>query len=282
MKRWMIAVLLLVFIILGGCAKDDAGVPAVDKDSSEQASEMSDSEIALEDKSIEKEDQEIKEGSSTAEKKESSSDSKVNQTDSTETEGQETEDSSKTDKSASTPSANKQENNNQAEKTTKENPADSASKVTGKTEKPNRESQNTSKETPKQPADAEKEETAPPKQSPPKEPAKPKQTVSITISAPDVKGTILPVTAVEWKEGDTVLDITQRIVKARGIQISVRGSGATAYVEGIDNLYEFDEGPMSGWEAFVEGTPLDRSSGVYGVRPRETIKWRYTKNYLED
>ena len=37
-------------------------------------------------------------------------------------------------------------------------------------------------------------------------------------------------------------------LKEKGIPISVRGSGANAYVEGIANQFEFDHGPQSGWK----------------------------------
>jgi hypothetical protein len=122
---------------------------------------------------------------------------------------------------------------------------------------------------------------APEPAQPAPEPTRPKQTVTITITAPEVKGTIVPVTTVEMHDGDTVLSVTQRTVKERGIQISVTGSGATAYVQGIDNLYEFDHGPLSGWEIFVDGKALDRSAGVYGVQPGQAIMLRYTKDYTK-
>jgi hypothetical protein len=279
MRRWLMAAMILIFILLGGCAKDTAGLPETGGDSPEQASGMSESGLTSGEKKVEADEQESVAGSSDREG--SDSETAEENGDTTETAAQTTDGSNKPDDDPQSKEENKPKSN-QDEGTSQGEAAKPAPKDTNKTKKPAEEKQHTAKETPKQPAEKETKETPPPKQETPKEPAKPKQTVNITIAAPDVKGTILSVTAVEWKAGDTVLDITQKIVKARGIQISVRGSGATAYVEGISNLYEFDEGPMSGWEAFVDGTPLDRSAGVYGVNPGETIKWRYTKNYLED
>lgn len=104
--------------------------------------------------------------------------------------------------------------------------------------------------------------------------------VSVT-SDPSVKGTILSDIAVEYKEGDTALDVSMRIWKQKGIQHGVTGSGSSAYVQGIGNLYEFDEGPMSGWNIRVNGVMIDRSSGAYEVGPGDSINWNYTKNYLE-
>ncbi|MFD2042937.1 DUF4430 domain-containing protein [Ornithinibacillus salinisoli] len=120
------------------------------------------------------------------------------------------------------------------------------------------------------------------KEEPKEEVQKPKETVTFSITTGDVRGVILSSTEVSVYEGDTVLDVTRRITKEKGIQLSVRGSDATAYVEGIDNLYEFDEGPLSGWLIRVDGVLIDRSTGIYPIEPGQTIKWIYTTNYLED
>lgn len=116
----------------------------------------------------------------------------------------------------------------------------------------------------------------------PEKPTEPKQTVTITIVAPDVKGTILSATKVEWKPGDTVLDVTTRITKQKNIQIDVTGSNSLAYVQGIANIYEMDHGPFSGWEVSVDGKSLDRSAGVYPVNEGQQITWSYTTNYTEE
>ncbi|WP_017186472.1 DUF4430 domain-containing protein [Alkalibacillus haloalkaliphilus] len=107
-------------------------------------------------------------------------------------------------------------------------------------------------------------------------------TVTVSITTGDVKGTILPKTEVALEDGDTALDVTQRIVDKKEIDMSVRGSGATAYVEGIDGLYEFDEGPLSGWHIRVDDVMIDRSSGIYSVHEGQSVDWSYTVNYLED
>ncbi|GAA0470674.1 DUF4430 domain-containing protein [Alkalibacillus silvisoli] len=107
-------------------------------------------------------------------------------------------------------------------------------------------------------------------------------TVTVSITTGDVKGTILPETEVALEDGDTALDVTQRIAQKKQIDMSVRGSGATAYVEGIDGLYEFDEGPLSGWHIRVDDVMIDRSSGIYSVHEGQSVDWSYTVNYLED
>lgn len=126
----------------------------------------------------------------------------------------------------------------------------------------------------KQPATV-KEQT--PSSQPKKEEAK--QIVTVSIVG---EGTILSATKVEISEGTTVLDATLTILKQKGIPISVRGSGSGAYVEGINNLYEFDRGPLSGWEAKRNGAKIDRSAGAIKVGNGDTIQWIYTTDYKED
>ncbi|MBZ5751092.1 DUF4430 domain-containing protein [Metabacillus rhizolycopersici] len=126
----------------------------------------------------------------------------------------------------------------------------------------------------KQPATV-KEQT--PSPQPKKEETK--QTVTVSIVG---EGTILSSTKVEISEGNTILDATLNILKQKGIPISVRGSGSGAYVEGINNLYEFDRGPQSGWEAKRNGAKIDRSAGAIKVGNGDTIQWIYTTDYKED
>ncbi|WP_113930585.1 DUF4430 domain-containing protein [Bacillus sp. P14.5] len=290
MKRLIFSALMLLMLLLAGCAKDEVGPPA--ENSGEQSEELA-GEGASNDPIVEKEDSETEKEASSDDKNENSGDKKTEETSQKETrsgsnsdqedaatntseQAQQTEQTAKKEQADPSPSESNQ---------TKKSQGETASSSTEKkeAEKPVKQEEKTS--SPKQEKDSappkQEEKTAPPKQDPPKEPEKPKQTVTITMVAPDVKGTILPVTTVEIAEGDTVLSVTQKITKAEGIQLSVRGSGATAYVEGIDNLFEMDEGPLSGWEVFVDGKQLDKSTGIYGIKPGQAIKWHFTKNYTE-
>lgn len=105
-------------------------------------------------------------------------------------------------------------------------------------------------------------------------PAAPAATATISIKGPKDAGMILGATSVELKDGDTVLDI---LLKATGKKIFVdyEGSGATAYVAGIDNYYEFDYGPNSGWTCKKNGATIDRSAGVVKVAKGDRIEWIY-------
>ncbi len=105
-------------------------------------------------------------------------------------------------------------------------------------------------------------------------------TYSIVISSTEVP---LPATEMEIKEGDTVLQALISITKAKAIQMDYRGGqGATAYVEGIDNVYEFDRGQGSGWMYRVNGIFPDRGAGVVPLLPGDVVEWLYTTDLGKD
>ena len=90
-------------------------------------------------------------------------------------------------------------------------------------------------------------------------------------------GVILPVTTVEVKEGDTVFDVLAFVCEKYKIHMSYRGGTSSGcYVEGINNLYEFDGGRWSGWMYCVNDWYPNYGCGVYYVKPGEVIEWNYT------
>lgn len=113
------------------------------------------------------------------------------------------------------------------------------------------------------------------------EPAK-QQVVTLSITADEQVGTILQATEVAIEEGDTVLDVLKKATKANKIPMEFRGSGAVAYVEGIDNLYEFDRGPKSGWMYRVNGVFGKQSAGSEKLKPKDRIEWLYTLDLGKD
>lgn len=99
---------------------------------------------------------------------------------------------------------------------------------------------------------------------------------SIVISANEVP---LQPTEVEIDEGETVLSALIKITKQHKIQMDYRGGqGATAYIEGIDNVYEFDRGQGSGWMYRVNGIFPDRGAGVVPLQDGDRVEWLYTTN----
>ena len=97
-------------------------------------------------------------------------------------------------------------------------------------------------------------------------------------------GLILAKKTIEMESGDTVLDITVRAGKKYGIPVSYQGQTqyGTAYVEGINNLYEFDAGGESGWMYKVNGTYPGYGSSACKVKKGDNITWGYTLNLGED
>lgn len=93
----------------------------------------------------------------------------------------------------------------------------------------------------------------------------------------------LPPTKMEITDGETVLNALIRITKERKIQMDYRGGrGATAYVEGINNVYEFDRGQGSGWMYSVNGIFPDRGAGVVPLMAGDIVEWQYTTNLGQD
>ncbi|WP_413300527.1 DUF4430 domain-containing protein [Bacillus sp. 1P10SD] len=108
-------------------------------------------------------------------------------------------------------------------------------------------------------------------------PPKPATTVTLSIVGPKDRGTIVSATKVSFKDGDTIYDIILATAKKHGIVIDSRGSGATAYIEGIDNIYEFDYGPKSGWVFEQNGVSLTKSIGVTKIKDGDRIECIYTE-----
>ena len=90
-------------------------------------------------------------------------------------------------------------------------------------------------------------------------------------------GCILPVTAVDIQGGETVFDILAAVCDKYKLHMSYRGgTGSGCYVDGINNLYEFDGGRWSGWMYCVNGWYPNYGCGVYFVSAGDVIEWNYT------
>ena len=89
-------------------------------------------------------------------------------------------------------------------------------------------------------------------------------------------------TTVEITAGETVFDVLKRACSAYGIQLEYSWSPIynSYYVEGINNLYEFDCGPESGWVYKVNGWFPNYGCSGYSLSGGESIVWCYTCNGL--
>ena len=95
-------------------------------------------------------------------------------------------------------------------------------------------------------------------------------------------GIILQNMKVEFNEGDTVFDKLVKVTRNKGIHMEYRGSGSNTYIEGINNLYEFDGGSNSGWMYSVNGVYPNYGVGAYKVKSSDVIKFNYTCNLGAD
>lgn len=83
-------------------------------------------------------------------------------------------------------------------------------------------------------------------------------------------------------DGDTVFDILERALAENRIPVDYSGRGSTVYIRGINNIYEFEHGEMSGWMYTVNGVSLNVGCGSYYPKDGDVIKWEYTRNIGRD
>ncbi len=91
-------------------------------------------------------------------------------------------------------------------------------------------------------------------------------------------GWILKSTTVTIEDDDTVHSVLQRVCKEKGIHMESSFSAiyGNAYVEGINQIYEFDCGELSGWMYSVNGWFPNYGCSEYSVSDGDVIKWVYT------
>lgn len=91
-------------------------------------------------------------------------------------------------------------------------------------------------------------------------------------------GIILAPVTVTFYEGESVFDVLARVTRERGIHMESVFTPIynSAYVEGINNIYEFDCGNLSGWMYSVNGWYPNYGCSRYALTDGDVIKWRYT------
>lgn len=89
-------------------------------------------------------------------------------------------------------------------------------------------------------------------------------------------GVILDTTTFEIEDGDTVLDVLLQARDQYKLHVEYSGTQSGAYVEGINNLYEFDGGRWSGWMYCVNDWYPNYGCGVYYLKAGDVIEWNYT------
>lgn len=95
-------------------------------------------------------------------------------------------------------------------------------------------------------------------------------------------GVILPVTEIEIEPGETVFSVLSRASSQYKFQMEYSGTNGAEYIEGINNLYEFDGGRWSGWMYCVNGWYPNYGCGQYALKDGDVIEWNYTCDLGKD
>lgn len=110
---------------------------------------------------------------------------------------------------------------------------------------------------------------------------------------PEPLGTIISATKVPFKSGETIAQVTLRLLDHKKIGYSYSGSGTSGfYLKAIknfevnnteyDTMGEFDAGQGSGWMITWNGTFIQRGASDFRVANGDTIRWQYTCQYGAD
>lgn len=93
-------------------------------------------------------------------------------------------------------------------------------------------------------------------------------------------GMILPTQQVVLRKNDSVFDLVNRLTRYNKIQFDYQGSDSNSYgshyVKGINYLYEFSAGPLSGWMYQVNGIVPDDGVSKYKPKNGDDIVMIYT------
>lgn len=93
-------------------------------------------------------------------------------------------------------------------------------------------------------------------------------------------GWILKPVTVTFNEGESVFDVLKQVCKDNKIQLEFSFTPIynSSYIEGINNLYEFDCGSLSGWMYEVNEWFPNYGCSRYEVKNGDVIEWHFTCN----
>ena len=97
-------------------------------------------------------------------------------------------------------------------------------------------------------------------------------------------GVVLAPTEVKIAEGETAYDALSKICRAEDIHMEASYTPAydSYYVEGINYLYEFDGGDLSGWMFQVNGVFPNYGCSEYVLKEGDSVQWLYTCDLGKD
>lgn len=99
-----------------------------------------------------------------------------------------------------------------------------------------------------------------------------------------VDGIIFEQQTVEFSEGESVFDVLKRVCQENKIHMEYTETPVynSVYIEGINNIYEFDCGSLSGWKYCVNGWYPNYGCSRYQLAEGDVIEWRFTCNLGKD
>ena len=91
-------------------------------------------------------------------------------------------------------------------------------------------------------------------------------------------GVVFAATLVTAYEDESVFNVFLREMKKARIHMAFRNTPIynSAYIEAINNIYEFDAGELSGWMYSVNGRYPNYGSSRYQLSPGDVIEWNFT------
>lgn len=93
-------------------------------------------------------------------------------------------------------------------------------------------------------------------------------------------GIILKKTKLELNEGENVFDILLKATRENRIHMEYQGASenkhGSAYIQGINNVYEFSVGELSGWMYNVNGIYPNYGVSNYNLEDGDNISFNYT------
>lgn len=91
-------------------------------------------------------------------------------------------------------------------------------------------------------------------------------------------GVIFPAQEVSFYEGESVFNVLQREMEKAKIHMEFVSTPMynSAYIEGINNLYEFDCGELSGWMYKVNDWFPNYGCSRYQLKDGDVVEWVYT------
>ena len=92
-------------------------------------------------------------------------------------------------------------------------------------------------------------------------------------------GVMLPAVTVDFRSGETAWDAFLTAAQSAKLQYESDGTGESAYLLGIGNLYTGDAGDNSGWVFEVNGESPDVGCGRYELQDGDAVTFRYVYDF---